>query len=64
MLAHLWIGKGVVAVAGMKAGIAGCIARLHATEESLERPVDPQRHVLQDLGIDLAVFGQRLFNAG
>ena len=52
------------AVAPMNAGIAGCLPALDAAEERLESAVYPLYHVLQDLGIDLAVLRHRFFDVG
>ena len=36
----------------------------HAAEERLEGALYPQHHILQDLRVDLGVFGQRFLDAG
>ena len=48
----------------MEPGVARFLARVDAAEERLKCAIYAQHHVLQDLGIDLAVFGHRLFYAG
>jgi hypothetical protein len=54
----------VRAIAALKAGIAGHLTILDATEECLKGALDAQHHILQDLGIDVGVFGHRLLDAG
>ena len=48
----------------MKARIAWCLARLEATEKGLERTVNTEHHILQDLGVDLGVLRHRRLDAG
>ncbi len=63
MLAHLRIGEAVVTVASVEARIARCLPFAQTAEERLEGALYPQHHILQDLRVDLGVFGQRFFDA-
>lgn len=54
----------MVAVAALKAGIAGRLTRLDTAEEALEAPINPQDDILQDLRVDFAVLGHGLFDTG
>src|SRR5262249_47030354 len=53
VLPHLRIGEAGVAADTLKAGIARRLASADAAEECLKGVVQPQEHILQDLGIDL-----------
>ncbi len=64
MFAYLWIGEAVVAIAAMETRIARCLPFAKPTEECLEGPVHAQHHVLQHLGINIAIFRHRLLDAG
>jgi len=54
MLAHLWIGEAVVAVASVKARVARRPPFLHALKDCLKRSVYPEYDILQDLRVDLS----------
>jgi hypothetical protein len=63
MLAHLRIGEAVVAVPALEAGITGRLAHLDAAEERLKGLVQAVQHILQDLRVEVAVFGPHLLDA-
>ena len=64
MFAHLRIGEAVVAVAAVKARIARRLALPDTAEERLKGAVYAQHHILQDLAVDLGIFGHGLLDAG
>src|SRR5215469_4745217 len=55
--AILRISEAVVAALALEAGIPRLLASSDAAEEGLEGPVEPGEYVLQDLRMDVAVFG-------
>src|SRR5262249_52630836 len=63
-VAILLVGEAVVAVAALETGVAGRPARLHPTEEGLERAVQAREHVLQHLRVEVAVFGPHRLDGG
>src|SRR5262249_49324217 len=63
-VAILLIGETIVAVGPLKVRIARCLTRLYAVEERLERSVQSGEHILQHLGVDVAVFGPHLLDGG
>jgi hypothetical protein len=60
-IAVLGIGEGVVAVVALKAGRARRLPSGDSAEERLIRCVYAAQHILQDLRMDLGVFGARDF---
>jgi hypothetical protein len=48
----------------MQSRVARFLACVDAAEERLKCAIYAQHHVLQDLGVDLAIFGHRFFYAG
>jgi hypothetical protein len=57
----LGIGEAVVVTLSLEARIPRRLPILDAAEERLIRSLRPKHHILQDLGIDLSVFGARRF---
>jgi hypothetical protein len=62
MLSDLGIGKTIIAVTPMKTGIARCLPFAETAEERLKCSFYPEHNILQDLAVDLSVFGHRFFD--
>src|SRR5216683_3207165 len=58
-IAVLLEGEAVEAVAALEAWEAGLLAPLHAAEERLVGLVEAGEHILEDVGVDGRVFGER-----
>jgi hypothetical protein len=63
MFTQLRTGEAVLVIAALEGRTARCLAVLHALIECLKRAIYAPHHVLQDLGIDYAVW-QSFFDAG
>jgi hypothetical protein len=63
VLAHLQLGDASIAILALETRITGVLARLHATKERLEGSVQLMQHVLQDLGVEVAIFRPYLLDA-
>jgi hypothetical protein len=61
-VAALFVGEAVVAGARSDTRLAPRLASLHAAEECLKRPIQAAQHVLQDLRVDILVFGPCLLD--
>src|SRR5690242_20600935 len=46
----------------MKAWISRRLPFANTAEERLKRPIQPSQHILQDLGVNVAIFGPHFFN--
>src|SRR2546423_12002278 len=55
-VAALGIGKGIIAVATLKPGIAGLFSIGNAAKEAIKAPLEAQEHILDDLGVNILVF--------
>jgi hypothetical protein len=64
VVSDLWIGKAVVALTPMEAWVAGRLTVLHALKERQKRAVYTEYDILQDLGVDFAVFRHGLLDTG
>jgi hypothetical protein len=63
-IADLLVGQGVIAIAPLKAGVAGCLASLHAAKEGWKGALKAREHILQNLRMRLPVFGTCLLDSG
>jgi hypothetical protein len=62
MSAHLWVCEAGGAVLALKAWVARSLTDLQAPEEGGTRFIQAMQHVLQDLRVDLALFGPNLLD--
>ena len=62
MRAHLRRGEAVIALCALETRIAGVLTCLHAAAAGGKRFVQAVQHLLQDLRVEVALFGPYLFD--
>jgi hypothetical protein len=63
-IAELLVSETIIPIAALEAGIARCLSLADATVEGVNGAIQARQYVLQDLRMEVAIFGPRLLDGG